>query len=315
MLTTPIVYIFFNRPDLVQRTFPAIRAQRPTKLYLIADGPRASKPTDEARCRETRTAVENMLDWPCEVIRDYSEVNLGSGKRIASGLTRALKMLGEAIIIEDDILPKPEFFSFCAQMLERYRNVPSVHGISGYNPIGRFLPRERAAVPSLTHITWGWATWHRAWASYRGNLEGWDDPTVQEQIRAYVKDPLYFHELTRAFKAVQNREVDAWDYQWIYTMLYERRHAIVSSVNLVDNLGFQADATHTFHKPAFAEKLKTYPPPRAPLPPIDAQPDRLFDRVHWQVYLDGSLRKIAVIRQLARHSRLLTAKALRFQPA
>ncbi len=310
MLNTPVIYIFFNRADVARKTFASVRAQKPRQLYLIADGPRPSKPTDAERCGQTRETVESMLDWDCEVTRDYSEVNLGAGKRIASGLTRGLAQLGEAIVIEDDILPSPDFFSFCAEMLARYRDVSDVHGISGYNPIGRYFPRRFKAVPALTHLTWGWATWNRAWQAYRGNLEGWDDPTVKAAIRDYVGEPLYFDELVRAFRVVQNREVDAWDYQWIFTMLYERRHAIVSSVNLVENLGFMLDATHTFEKPAFAHSLKTYPAPGSPAPPIGAAPDRLFDRLHWQVYLDGSRAKIAVLRQLAQRSRALTAKAL-----
>lgn len=314
MLDTPVVYIFFNRPDIVQRTFPTIRAQRPTKLYLVADGPRATKPTDQQRCAETRANVEAMLDWECEVVRDYSDVNLGSGRRIASALTAALARFGEAIIIEDDVLPNPDFFRFCAEMLARYRDVPEVHGISGYNPIGQYLPQQRKAVPALTHITWGWATWNRAWQSYRSNLEGWDDPAVKAAVRQYVRDPLYFFELTRAFQVVKDRKVDTWDYQWIYTMLYERRHAIVSSVNLVENLGFQLDATHTFDVPAFAKGLRTYASPQSELPAVGAKPDRLFDRVHWQVYLDGSPSKIAFLRALAARSRLLTALAMRTWP-
>lgn len=311
MCNSPVIYIFFNRPDVIRKTFPAIRAQKPRRLYLIADGPRASRPTDPDRCRAARDTVESLLDWDCEVTRDYSEVNLGAGKRIATGLTSALAKLGEAIIIEDDILATPEFFRFCSEMLEHYRHVPTVHGISGYNPIGRYLPRERRAVPALTHITWGWATWNRAWTAWRGELQGWDDPAVKESIRAYVRDPLYFDELVRAFRVVQNREVDAWDYQWIFTMLYERRHAIVSPVNLVENLGFMEDATHTFHKPAFVYGLDTYKIPNSPLPDLNAEPDRLFDRVHWQVYLDGSRRKIALIRLLAAWSRALTTKFLK----
>ena len=310
-MIAPVIYIFFNRPDMVRRTFPAIRAQRPRQLYLIADGPRAHKPADADRCRETRAAVESMLDWDCEITRDYSDVNLGSGQRIASGLTSALAKLGEGMIIEDDILPHPDFFRFCTEALARYRDTPQIHGISAYNPIGRYFPSRHRAVPANTHITWGWATWHRAWSAYRGQLQGWSSPDVKAGIRDHLRDPLYFDEIVRAMRTVENREVDAWDYQWVYTMLYERRQAIVSSVNLIDNLGFTADATHTFHVPAFADGLKACPSSTAPWPALDAPADRLFDRLHWQVYLDGSKKKIALLRALARHSRWLTAKVLK----
>lgn len=296
---------------MVRRTFPAIRAQRPRHLYIIADGPRSSRADDFERCREARALVETMLDWECEVVRDYSEVNLGSGRRIASGLTTAFARYGEAIVIEDDILPESDFFTFCTKALARYRDDREVHGISGYNPIGRYLPGERCAVLAETHITWGWASWHRAWSSYRGQLEGWNDPAVQDRTRAHLRNDLYFDELARAFRAVEKAEVDAWDYQWIYTMLYEGRHAVVSAVNLIVNLGFVADATHTFHVPVFAKDLKVYRFPSSPWPEPGAKPDRLFDRLHWQVYLDGARWKIAVLRLCARFSRFLTARALK----
>jgi hypothetical protein len=255
-----------------------------------------------------------MIDWECEVIRDYSEINLGAGKRIASGLTSALALLGEAIIIEDDILPHPDFFAFCTEALNRYRNNPKVHGISGYNPVGRWFPGKQCALSTLTHITWGWATWQRAWENYRGQMEAWSEPKTQASIRDYVGDPLYFGELVRSFKAVEERKVDAWDYQWVYTMLYERRHAIVSSVNLIENLGFVADATHTFHVPAFAHNLTPHASPHSPWPSPESVPDRLFDRVAWLIILNGSRLKITLLRLLARSSRWLVARAIK-QPA
>ncbi|HEY5892230.1 MAG TPA: glycosyltransferase family 2 protein [Chthoniobacterales bacterium] len=307
----PVIYIFFNRPELMRQSFAAIRAAQPTRLYLIADGPRAHKPGDTERCAAARAYVESQLDWPCEVTRDYSEINLGCRGRIPSGLTAAFAQLGEAIVIEDDIFPHPDFFTFCSEALARYRDNPKIHGISGFNPVSRYLPHERRAIPTETHITWGWASWHRAWASYREQLEGWSDPEVQAAIRTRLRNDLYFSELVSAFRAVEERKVDAWDFQWVYTMLYERRHAIVSSVHLVENLGFVVDATHTFHVPTFAKSLRSHSTPASPWPEADAVPDRLFDRIHWLVMLNGSRVKIAILRFIARYSRSLACSALR----
>jgi hypothetical protein len=312
-LCIPVVYIVFNRPDMVMRTFPAIREQRPRQLYLIADGPRASKPNDPERCAAARKAVESLIDWDCEVVKDYSEINLGAGKRIASGITAALQRYGEAIIIEDDILPHSDFFSFCAEALNRYRDDPNVMGISGYNPIDRYLPGQQRAVFSRSHLTWGWATWHRAWKDYRFNLEGWHDPVVREGIKEYAEDELYFQELVRAFTAVEEKTVNAWDYQYIYTMLYERRCSLVSSVNLVENIGFVADSTHTFYAPTYTKNLAVHASPSSKWPASSSETDGLFDRLHTLVYVSGSEKKIRLLRLLARFSRRLTALALRYK--
>lgn len=310
VFNTPVIYIFFNRPDVTRRTFAVLRALRPRRLYLIADGPRSGHPTDAARCNATREVVEQMLTWPCEVHHDYSTVNLGAGRRIATGLTSAFALLGEAIVLEDDIMPHPDFFPFCAGMLARYRDDADVHGISGFNPIGRFLPHESCEVNTLTHITWGWASWQRAWKDYRATVTEWDDGATRTRIRAYLNNDLYFNALALGLKAVADRTVDAWDYQWVFTMLAHRRRAIVSSTNLITNLGFSPDSTHTHTAPTFIAGLAAHPLVSSSSVTRSPEVDRLFDRVAWQVMLDGSPLKIAVLRLLSHHSRWLTSRAL-----
>lgn len=311
MFNTPIIYIFFNRPELTARTFAVVQALRPRRLTLVADGPRPGHPTDPARCYAAREAVDRLLTWPCEVTYDCATENLGAGRRIASGLTAAFAHYGEAIVLEDDILPHPDFFPFCAEMLAKHRDDEDVHGISGFNPVGRFLPHEARAVNTLTHITWGWASWQRAWRGYRGAAEGWENPAVRARIRSYLNNDLYFGALSAGLLAVAEGRVDAWDYQWVYTMLWHRRRALVSANNLVTNLGFGADSTHTRDVPAFVNGLATHALNGAPNRERSPAADRLFDRVAWQVMLDGSRPKIAVLRLLSRHSRWLTGRALR----
>jgi len=42
-LTTPVVLMIFKRPDTTARVFSQIRAARPQKLFVVADGPRKRK--------------------------------------------------------------------------------------------------------------------------------------------------------------------------------------------------------------------------------------------------------------------------------
>ena len=85
MTDISIAYIVFNRPRHTRETFEAIRAARPAKLFIIADGPRPGHPTDTERCQQVRDVV-SQIDWPCEVQRNYAEQNLGLKRRISSGL-------------------------------------------------------------------------------------------------------------------------------------------------------------------------------------------------------------------------------------
>lgn len=311
MLETPVIYIFFNRPGLTRVSFSIIREQRPQRLYLVSDGPRPGHPTDAVRCAEARAIVEELLDWKCEVFRDYSEENLGCRRRISSGLTAAFSQLGEAIVLEDDILPHVDFFPFCAKFLAHYRDSQEVHSICGFNPIGKYLPGERRPVPSRVNSMWGWASWQRAWKSYRANLEGWTDPETRESLRSFLQNDLYFNDMAHGFDKTLNGIVSSWAYPWIYTLFVERRISLTSPVNLIVNAGFSSEATHTNHGvPAYIRGLGTYPLAAGMAIPESLAPDILYDRVAPLISQTSSIAKIALMRLLCRHSRPLAQFSL-----
>ena len=112
-LTTPIVFTIFNRPQLTKKSFEAIRNQKPSSLFIIADGPRTTHFKDKELCNEVRKLVE-IIDWPCKVYRNYSVSNLGLKKRTISGLNWVFTQTDRIIFLEDDNLPHPDFFKFCS---------------------------------------------------------------------------------------------------------------------------------------------------------------------------------------------------------
>jgi hypothetical protein len=120
-MDTAVALIIFRRPELTARVFERIREARPTKLFVIADGPRPGNAEDARLCAETRTMVGDV-DWPCEVVHDFADGNLGLKRRIPSGLDRVFEEVTEAIILEDDCLPDPSFFPYCEELLDRYRD-------------------------------------------------------------------------------------------------------------------------------------------------------------------------------------------------
>jgi len=300
-MQSPVIYVFFNRPEVTRRTFGALRQLRPSRLHLISDGPRPTRPEDVVLCRETREIVENLLDWECVVTRDYAATNLGCGQRLSTGLTAAFALLGEAIVLEDDILPHPDFFPFCDAMLSAHRDNPHVHAISGFQPLGRYAPSQGPVVPSTFNWIWGWASWQRSWKDYRFDVtEAWKPPEVREGIRRYLGNELNFHGHTRNFDELAAGRVDTWDFQWSFALLAERRVTLVSSVNLIQNLGFDADATHTVKEELYLRNLPVYPTVPTSRRRSTDQPDAFHDRLFGEVIHGRSRGQIARLRLLAR---------------
>ncbi len=300
-MRSPVIYAFFNRPEVTRRTFCALRRQRPTRLHLIADGPRQGRPGEAERCELARKTVEELIDWKCEVTRDYAGSNLGAGKRLSSGLTAAFELLGEAIVLEDDILPHPDFFPFCDAMLAAYRNDPHVHAISGFQPLGRYAPAQGPVVPSTFSWNWGWASWQRSWRDYRFDIAAaWDRQETRRGIRDYLGNELNYYGHTRNFEQLAKGQVDAWDFQWTFTSLAHRRVTLVSAVNLILNLGFDSGATHTVKPELYLRDLKAYATVPTTRRRDTGHAERIHDKLFGQIIHGSSRPRIAGIRLLAR---------------
>lgn len=108
-MQTPVALIIFNRKDTTEKLINALRQVKPPKLFVIADGPRSDRPGEAEKCAETR-AVLDQVDWNCEILKNYSDINLGCGVRPATGISWVFEQVEEAIILEDDCLPHPTFF-------------------------------------------------------------------------------------------------------------------------------------------------------------------------------------------------------------
>lgn len=209
-----------------------------------------------------RALIDELVDWPCELRRDYSEENLGCGRRVASGLTAALQAYDRAIVLEDDTLPEPSFFSFCETMLERYADDPSVMHVSGTNAavgMGK-TPAADSYRLNLIPDIWGWATWSRAWRHYDLGVPEW--PEVRPT--GWLESLLPLKEEQGVFRTAfdsQHRRVNdpcTWDWSWIYSCLRHGR-TVTPMRNLVTNVGFGTGATHTHSQDALLASLPSEP--------------------------------------------------------
>lgn len=236
----------FNRPDTTARVFGRIRAARPSRLYIAADGPRATHPTDAGNCRQVREIV-GAVDWPCEVKTRFSDANQGCMTGPASAITWFFDNEPEGIILEDDCLPGCSFFRYCDEMLERYRHDTRIFAISGTNKqLGKTWGDASYYIAGLANI-WGWATWRRVWRQYDHRISSFPEADIENVLRKALKDPFIVSDWLRYVHLLRTGELVTWDYQFHLRMFFEGGRAVVPNVNLVSNLGFGENATHTFH--------------------------------------------------------------------
>lgn len=239
-LSTPVAFMIFNRPALTNLVFQAIAQAQPKILLLVADGPRSS---DEAvKCQQAR-AVLHRVNWECQVLTNFSEINLGCRRRISSGLDWVFSEVQEAIILEDDCLPAPSFFPFCEALLHHYRDDQRIMHISGTNFLKGQSRTNASYYFSKYPVIWGWATWRRAWLYYDVELKRW--PEYKHLILSLCDDRDEQKLWGGIFDLAFNGAVDVWSYQWLYACWSQSGLSIAPVSNLVSNLGFGAGATHT----------------------------------------------------------------------
>lgn len=240
-LATPVALFIFNRPDATARVFEQIRQVRPQRLLIVADGPRADCPQDAGRCTTARSIVETV-DWPCEVATNYAETNLGCRSRMASGLDWVFAEAEEAILLEDDCRPDLTFFRFCEELLARYRDEERVMSIAGTS-----LELSRAGGSycfSRYPLIWGWASWRRAWRHYDLEMHDWPQLQEADWLQQELKDDRAADYWRDIFQSAYDG-YNTWDYAWTLACWQRGGVAIHPRVNLVSNIGYGADATHT----------------------------------------------------------------------
>lgn len=244
MFDVPILYLTYNRPEETKRTFENLLSISPSKLYIAQDGPKNYD--DKAR---TDRVTEIIRDIPhgCEVHYAINEKNMGCRKNVNTALDWFFENEEMGIIIEDDIIAHPYFFQFAEVMLNRYRWDERIMLISGNNVLGKY-PGEGDYFFSRIGAIWGWATWRRSWIIHDKSLAFW--PKVRNNpILNKIIPKEQWHERVRNMDKVYSGEIDTWDYQFTMTRLINSGLSILPRTNLIENIGFNSNATHTKLKP------------------------------------------------------------------
>jgi hypothetical protein len=218
----------------------------------VADGPRDDRPGEASLCDDV-IALATAVEWECDLTVERSDRNMGCRDRFSSGLDYVFSTTDRAIILEDDCLPSLSFFRFCSELLDRYEFDDRVMSVSGTSfQFGRRRTEASYFFSRYTHV-WGWATWRRAWNLHDASMLRWPDLARSRWLDSYIQRPKvsrYFHD---RLDLVESGALDTWDYPWLLTTWLEGGLCAVPERNLVTNIGFGSDATHTKRRSRFAD--------------------------------------------------------------
>ena len=249
LIDVPVSMIFFNRPDTLKKVFDAVREAKPTKLFLIQDGARDNREDDVINIEKCRKIFDD-IDWDCEVTKIYADKNLGCGKRIYTGIKEVFTYVDRTIILEDDIVASQDFFRFCAEMLEKYKDDPRIIDIAGMNHTGTTERCPYSYFFSEIGSCWGWATWKRSWDKMEYNMDFLDD---EYAIKCFLKLPMRTPKMRKdlvkdGFKRrdilQSGGKLSAWTYQFLMAGYLNSTLSVVPQRNLISNIGLTPESGH-----------------------------------------------------------------------
>jgi hypothetical protein len=245
MTEAAVLLVVYRRADETRRVFQTIARARPRRLFVAADGPASA--SDRDACERTR-AIVRAVDWDCDAAYDFSEANLGPDARVISAVNWVFGSVDAAIVLEDDCLPHPRFFTFCSSMLERYRQDTRVMHISG-ECYRAAREGDCSYLFSKYPLAWGWATWARAWSLFDPRISSWLRFRAQPEARTLFDTQDEYRYWVSTFDRLHREAASgarlAWDYAWYYACMTNGL-SIQPAVNLISNIGYGPLASHTF---------------------------------------------------------------------
>lgn len=248
-ITAPVLLIAFNRPDTTIITFESIRKVKPQKLYIAIDGPRNNKPDEPELCKEV-LKITKQIDWDCEAKYLIREQNLGCKLGVTSAISWSLEKEERIIVIEDDIVAVPAFFSFAEELLEKYKDDERIAMISAnqYTPIKM---EDSYLFTKYGHI-WGWATWKRVWDKFDVFL-----PDIESSVIGGLSEFSYINNSEHKYhqkyfslwmEKILSKTENAWGPQFVFFRHRNNLLSIAPRVNLASNIGTTSSRTDNVAK-------------------------------------------------------------------
>lgn len=245
-MRSAVLILVYKRPDTVKEIFNVLKQVKPPRLYISSNAANPSK-NEEALIEETRAIFEE-INWPCEVFKKYRSEHIPkAGMSLYYGIDWFFKHEEEGIILQDDVLPHPDFFAYCDELLERYRHDDSIFSISGRNCFYYKQPSSPYSYYFSNYTAiWGWAGWRRSWKLYSFSIDYFKRDLFLKKLNTLNLSKSSKRYYLQRYEDMLNGRIDTEDFQFLLTQWYYNKKSIIPVHNLCKNIGFgRADAVHT----------------------------------------------------------------------
>lgn len=261
MLNTPVLLITFNRPTHTKRVLESILSAQPKELYVFQDGMRQGNENDTTKCLQVREIIANMTQGkPVNVHTYYSDKNWGCGAGPMTGITWFFNQVERGIVMEDDCLPHPDFYAYCEELLERYDSNEQVLFINATLYRDRWQC-EHSYDFSRYMVTGAWAGWKRTWQGFDLDLKTLDAKKFRKHVwklTGNIVDATWWYSIVREIQQDENKK-SYWDYQMQIHLFLNNALTIHPRRNLVSNIGFDGEGTHTLDNQSNRGDRPVYP--------------------------------------------------------
>ncbi len=243
---TPILLIAWRRPGKTIKVIEKIKEIKARKIYVACDGFISDDKINNIKVQETREIIKNSINWECELKKLFSDSNQGCKKGVSNAINWFFKNEKEGIILEDDCLPHLDFFYFCEEMLRKYRFDDRIWSITGQNIQNNIWRGDSTYYFSKYSHCWGWASWRRCWEKYDRDIQNWPKFKKSKLLNNFFERKIERKYWENIFDNLYYKsKPDTWDYQWTLTCLINSGLTIIPNQNLIENIGFDNEATHT----------------------------------------------------------------------
>lgn len=237
MVSTPVLFQTFVRVDYARQVWESIKKAQPKKLYFYSNKGREDRPGEVDNNNKIREWI-NEVDWDCELHTWFREECVDVYTSLKGAVDWLFNNEEEGIILEDDIVPTQAFFSFCDQMVNRFRNEKNVWYCSGDN-FYNLNPSGYDYIFSRYHWMYGWATWRDRWQKIR-----WDDFKINELLSSRLPYHLYesSEQARRRINQIKDfadflKQTKDWDYAFGITIDQNLGFGVFPKEHLIHNIG------------------------------------------------------------------------------
>lgn len=256
IFNTPILIVTYKRHDTTFEVLKTLKMIQAKTVYISSNHWKNDE--EKEIVLSLREKIKNFIDWNCDLHMIIRTEHLKAKDSFSSAIDTFFQYEDMGIILEDDIVPNQSFFSYCQELLIKYKDDYRILTISGWSALDFDLEAKNTLQDdyffSKYNHMWGWATWKRAWKLYQKELINFEQNFSKIKFDTYEEKKTW-HQI---FSLYNKGKIDTWDYPWTYTIWKNQGLCIYPKNNMVQNIGLnRTDATNTKQWSKY-EEMKTY---------------------------------------------------------